>query len=116
MFTRGIVHTRIRRVICTFLQMPSLNCRCEITPAILPKECAAILQDFFAHRAASKMEIYTPADPDFRSEVVICLGPRCELVRLLDNEQGRLRKFWPKLSYVANGLIVAPSPRSLSLR
>jgi tRNA(adenine34) deaminase len=60
----ALVHTRIRRVIfgCTdpsagaagsvinLLQMPALNHLCEITPGVLQKECAAILQDFFRKR------------------------------------------------------------------
>ena len=57
----AIVHTRIRRMIfgcadpsagaagsmMNLLRMPTLNHRCEITPGVLQKECAAILQDFF---------------------------------------------------------------------
>jgi len=35
----------------SLLQMPSLNHHREITRAILPKECAAILQDFFSRAA-----------------------------------------------------------------
>ena len=60
----GLVHTRIRRVIfgcadlsagaggsvLNLLQMSTLNHRCEITAPVLPKECAAILQDFFRKR------------------------------------------------------------------
>jgi tRNA(adenine34) deaminase len=60
----AVVHTRIRRVIfgcadlsagaagsmINLLQMPTLNHRCEITSGVLQKECAAVLQDFFAQR------------------------------------------------------------------
>lgn len=60
----ALVHTRIRRVIfgcadpsagaagskLNLLQMPTLNHRCEITFAVLQKECAAILQEFFRNR------------------------------------------------------------------
>ena len=60
----ALVHTRIRRVIfgcadpasgaagsmMNLLQMPSFNHHCEITPGVLQKECAAILQDFFRKR------------------------------------------------------------------
>jgi tRNA(adenine34) deaminase len=60
----AVVHTRIRRVIfgcadlsagaagsmINLLQMPTFNHRCEITSGVLLKECAAILQDFFAKR------------------------------------------------------------------
>ena len=52
----------------------------------------------------------------FQEEVVIWLGERCERVRLLDNEQGRLLKFLPEQSYFAYWLIAVRSPRSLSLR
>jgi tRNA(adenine34) deaminase len=64
----ALVHTRIRRVIfgcadasagaagsvMNLLQMPSLNHRCEITPGVLQKECAAILQNFFRQRRDEK--------------------------------------------------------------
>ena len=64
----AVVHTRIRRVIfgcadpsagaagsmMNLLQMPSFNHRCEITSGVLQKECAAILQDFFANAATSR--------------------------------------------------------------
>ena len=57
----AIVHTRIRRVVfgcpdkragaagtvMNLLQHNALNHRCDITSAVLPNECAAILQDFF---------------------------------------------------------------------
>jgi tRNA(adenine34) deaminase len=57
----ALVHVRIRRVIfgcidpragaagsvINLLQMPSLNHQCAITPGVLEKECAVILQDFF---------------------------------------------------------------------
>src|SRR6188472_4311978 len=60
----AVVHTRIRRVIfgcadlsagaagsmINLLQMPTFNHRCEITSGVLRKECAAVLQDFFAKR------------------------------------------------------------------
>jgi tRNA(adenine34) deaminase len=60
----AVVHTRIRRVVfgCSdpsagaagsvlnLLQMPTFNHRCEITPSVLQKECAAILHDFFRKR------------------------------------------------------------------
>ena len=60
----AVVHTRIRRVIfgcadlsagaagsmINLLQMPTFNHRCEITSGVLQKECAAVLQDFFAQR------------------------------------------------------------------
>ena len=60
----ALVHTRIQRVIfgcadpsagaagsmINLLQMPAFNHRCEITPGVLQKECAAILQDFFRKR------------------------------------------------------------------
>jgi len=36
--------------VMNLLQMQSLNHRCEITPGVLQKECAAILQDFFRKR------------------------------------------------------------------
>jgi tRNA(adenine34) deaminase len=64
----ALVHTRIRRVIfgCTdpavgaagsmmnLLQTPAFNHRCEITSGVLQKECAAILQEFFRKRRASR--------------------------------------------------------------
>ena len=64
----AVVHTRIRRVIfgcadlsagaagsmINLLQMPTLNHRCEITSGVLQKECAAVLQDFFAQRRERK--------------------------------------------------------------
>lgn len=60
----AIVHARLRRVIygcgdakggaaggmINLLQMPQLNHRSEITPGILPDECAALLKDFFTLR------------------------------------------------------------------
>ena len=60
----ALVHTRIRRLIfgcadpsagaagsmINLLQMPIFNHQCEITPDVLQKECAAILQDFFRKR------------------------------------------------------------------
>jgi tRNA(adenine34) deaminase len=60
----ALVHTRIRRLIfgcadpsagaagsmINLLQMPTFNHHCEITPGVLQKECAAILQDFFRRR------------------------------------------------------------------
>jgi tRNA(adenine34) deaminase len=63
----ALVHTRIRRVIfgcpdlaagaagsmMNLLQMPGLNHRCEITPGILQRQCAALLQDFFRKRRES---------------------------------------------------------------
>ena len=66
----ALVHTRIRRVIfgCTdpsagaagsiinLLQMPAFNHRCQITSAVLRKECAAILQDFFRKRREEQTE------------------------------------------------------------
>ena len=60
----ALVHARLRRVIfgcgdsrggaagglLNLLQMPELNHRCEITPGVLSKSCAAILKDFFVAR------------------------------------------------------------------
>jgi len=60
----ALVHTRIRRVIfgcadpsagaagsiVNLLQMQSFNHRCQVTPGVLQKECAAILQGFFRQR------------------------------------------------------------------
>jgi tRNA(adenine34) deaminase len=57
----ALAHVRIRRLIfgcadpragaagsvINLLQMPSLNHQCAITPGVLEKECAVILQDFF---------------------------------------------------------------------
>ena len=63
----ALVHVRMRRVIfgcadprsgaaggtINLLQMPGLNHRCEITGAVLDRECAALLQSFFQARRAS---------------------------------------------------------------
>src|SRR6188472_2777644 len=60
----AVVHTRIRRVVfgcadpfagaagsmMNLLQMPTFNHRCEITSGVLQKECATVLQEFFAKR------------------------------------------------------------------
>jgi len=64
----ALVHVRIRRVIfgcadprsgaaggmINLLQHPALNHHCEITSGVLQNECAAILQDFFQKKRASK--------------------------------------------------------------
>ena len=64
----ALVHVRIRRLIfgcadprsgaaggiINLLQHPVLNHHCEITSGVLQNECAAILQDFFQKKRASK--------------------------------------------------------------
>jgi len=64
----ALVHVRIRRLIfgcadprsgaaggiINLLQHPALNHHCEITSGVLQNECAAILQDFFQKKRASK--------------------------------------------------------------
>ncbi len=64
----ALVHVRIRRLIfgcadprsgaaggmINLLQHPVLNHHCEITSSVLQNECAAILQDFFQKKRASK--------------------------------------------------------------
>ncbi len=64
----ALVHVRIRRLIfgcadprsgaaggiINLLQHPTLNHHCEITSGVLQNECAAILQDFFQKKRASK--------------------------------------------------------------
>jgi tRNA(adenine34) deaminase len=64
----ALVHLRIRRLIfgcadprsgaaggmINLLQHPALNHHCEITSGVLQNECAAILQDFFQKKRASK--------------------------------------------------------------
>src|SRR6266513_3400656 len=64
----ALVHVRIRRLIfgcadprgggaggiVNLLQHPALNHHCEITSGVLQNECAAILQDFFQKKRASK--------------------------------------------------------------
>src|SRR6266508_2467388 len=64
----ALVHVRMRRVvfgcadlrsggaggIINLLQHPALNHHCEITSGVLQNECAAILQDFFQKKRASK--------------------------------------------------------------
>jgi tRNA(adenine34) deaminase len=68
----ALVHTRVRRVIfgcadpaagaagsvINLLQMPTLNHRCNISPAVLENECAAILRDFFREKrgACNKLD------------------------------------------------------------
>ena len=60
----AMVHARLRRVIfgCpdpkgggagglfNILQNPALNHRCELTPGVMPEECAGILREFFRER------------------------------------------------------------------
>src|SRR5438034_11709141 len=64
----ALVHVRMRRVvfgcadlrsggaggIINLLQHPALNHHCEITSGVLQNKCAAILQDFFQKKRASK--------------------------------------------------------------
>src|SRR6266516_4548385 len=64
----ALVHVRIRRLIfgcadtqsgasggmTNLLQHPGLNHHCEITSGVLQNECAAILQNFFQKKRASK--------------------------------------------------------------
>jgi tRNA(adenine34) deaminase len=64
----ALVHVRVRRLIfgcadprsgavggmINLLQHPALNHHCEITSGVLQNECAAILQDFFQKKHASK--------------------------------------------------------------
>src|SRR6266508_25577 len=64
----ALVHVRMRRVvfgcadlrsgggggIMNLLQHPALNHHCDITSGVLQNECAAILQDFFQKKRASK--------------------------------------------------------------
>ena len=67
----ALVHVRIRRLIfgcadprsgagggmINLLQHPALNHHCEITSGVLQNECAAILQDFFQKKRASKTSV-----------------------------------------------------------
>src|SRR5438874_8717210 len=64
----ALIHVRIRRLVfgcadmrsgaagsvMNLLRNPVFNHRCEITSGILQDECAAILQDFFQKKRASK--------------------------------------------------------------
>jgi tRNA(adenine34) deaminase len=64
----AIVHTRVARVVygahdpkggaaggaLNLLQFPTLNHRCEITPAVRLEECRMLLQTFFAEQRAAK--------------------------------------------------------------
>jgi tRNA(adenine34) deaminase len=66
----ALVHVRLKRVVfgcadprsggagglLNVVQNPSLNHQCEITTGVLADECAAILQDFFRKKRATKVE------------------------------------------------------------
>src|SRR5439155_8744358 len=62
--------------------------------------CCDLARFFFARGATSKMEIYTPIDPDFRSELVILLESNANacVCSIMSNV---VLKFWPRPSYLA---------------